>query len=81
MNNPKDNSDEKLEELLAREREMEDYMNELKRKYEEQKQYIKALKDSVALRNVVLDVFKDFDSNSCQDDDQNDQEKEKKENN
>ncbi len=81
MNNQQDNnSDEKLEELLAREKEMEDHMNDLKRKYEEQKQYIRALKESVALRNVVLNVFKDFDPNSLEDDDQNDRDKEKNQN-
>ncbi len=81
MNNQQDNnSDEKLEELLAREKEMEDHMNDLKRKYEEQKQYIRALKESVTLRNVVLNVFKDFDPNSLEDDDQNDRDKEKNQN-
>jgi hypothetical protein len=65
---------------LAREKEMEDHMNDLKRKYEEQKQYIRALKESVALRNVVLNVFKDFDPNSLEDDDQNDRDKEKNQN-
>jgi len=81
MSNQQDNnSDEKLEELLAREKEMEDHMNDLKRKYEEQKQYIRALKESVALRNVVLNVFKDFDPNSLEDDDQNDRDKEKNQN-
>lgn len=77
MNNEQEKHDPNLEELLAREKQMAEHMRELKAIQEKQKQHIRALRDSIALRNVVLNVFKDFEPESfVEDDDQADNKQE-----
>lgn len=53
-------NDEGIQNLEQQQQALEENLRELKAKYEEQKRRVRELRDSVALRNVVLDVFKDL---------------------
>jgi ATP-dependent Clp protease adapter protein ClpS len=50
-----------LQSLEEREREMEEKIKEMRAQYEEQKSRIRVLKDSLALRDIVINIFKEFE--------------------
>jgi archaellum component FlaC len=56
----KQKPEENIDELEARQRQLDNDVKEFKANYDEQRRKVKALKDSLALRNVILEVFKDF---------------------
>lgn len=56
----KQKPEENIDELEARQLQLDNAVKELKENYDEQRRKVKAIKDSLALRNVILDVFKDF---------------------
>lgn len=55
------NEEKNLQSLEEREREMEEKIKEMKAQYEEQKSRIRVLKDSLALRDIVINIFKEFE--------------------
>ena len=55
------NEENNLQSLEEREREMEEKIKEMKAQYEEQKSRIRVLKDSLALRDIVINIFKEFE--------------------
>jgi hypothetical protein len=55
------NEEKNLQSLEEREREMEEKIKEMRAQYEEQKSRIRVLKDSLALRDIVINIFKEFE--------------------